>query len=270
MSGLQSRFDWYSATFDDLDDGRVPPALALALDGSITRGRGRLGYAQCSTIERDDETLAQVYTGSARLGEVHVVASGDACDKVVPLVRRLWPDHRVARADAAMDFSAAFEDLDREALAFAQDRRLAFRLVTDSEGGATRYLGAPSSQVSVRVYKKTEQLRKMHPDRALTVPDGIVRAELQARPGSNVKGIVARMEADDLWGLGQWTHDFAATFLDIEAERVSTHFRRPTDWSRALHWIGQQYGPVVNRRVQQVGMEQARAEVLQTLGLGNG
>ena len=144
MSGYTARFDWYSATFEQLDDGRVPASLAVALGGTVSWGRGRLGYARCATIESGDETLARVFVGSARLGEVHVAVSGDACDRVVPLVRRLWPEHRVARADSAIDFKSEFEVIDAAALEFAKDRRLAFRLVTDSEGGATRYLGSPA------------------------------------------------------------------------------------------------------------------------------
>lgn len=270
MSGFRSRFDWYSATFEDLDDGRIPAALALALGASVSRGTGKLGYAQCATIEHEDQTLARVYSGSARPGEVHIEISGDSCDRVVPLVRRMWPGHRVSRADSAMDFAADFAALDHRALAFAVENKLQYRLVTDSEGGATRYIGSPKSNVSVRVYKKSEQMRKVFPDAADSVPDGIVRAEIQARPNSKNKAVVAIMTPDALWGLGKWTQDFAATFLDIEAERVEAHFRRPSDWSRALHWMGHQYGPVVRRRVEAVGIDQARSEVLDTLGLGRG
>lgn len=270
MSGLGSRFDWYAATFDDLDDGRIPATLALVLGGNVSRGKGRLGYAECAVIEQGDAVLARVFTRSARLGEVHVVTSGDACDRVVPVLRRLWPEHRVSRADSALDFVADFADFDAEALAFAQERRLAYRLVTDSEGGATRYLGATSSEVMVRVYKKSEQLRKLHPERAAGVPDGVVRVELQVRPGSKIKAAVASMTADEVWGLGAWSRDFAATFLGVQAERVATHFRRPSDWSRAVHWLGQQYGPMVARRVALVGREQVKAEILQGLGLSDG
>ena len=267
MSGYTARFDWYSATFEQMDDGRVPASLSVALGGSVTWGRGRHGYARCATIEHEDEAVARVYVGSARLGEVHVVVSGDACDRVVPLIRRLWPDHRVARADSAIDFRSEFDVIDAAALNFARERRLAFRLVTDSEGGATRYLGSPSSEVTVRVYKKSEQLRKMHPERAQEVADGIVRVELQARPGTSVKAAVASMTAEELWGLGAWTRDFAVQFLDVDAERVATHFRKPSDWARSLHWMGQQYGPAIHRRVQEVGAEVALSEVLRTLGM---
>ena len=269
MSGLKSRFDWYSATFEELDDGRVPAHLAVSLDGVVTWGRGKLGYAYCATIERDDEALARVFTGSARPGEVHVAISGDVCDRVVPLIRGLWPEHRVARADSAMDFTSDFEDIDGRALAFAQERGLSYRLVTDSDGGATRYLGATSSEVMVRVYKKSEQLRKVYPERAAEVPDGIVRAELQVRPNTRVKADVAKMTSDDLWGLGGWTQDFASTFLDFEPERVSTHFRRTADWARALHYMGKQYGPTVRKRIEQVGNDAALAEVLEAMGLSN-
>lgn len=270
MSGLQSRFDWYSATFEDLDDGRVPVHLSIMLDADVTWSRGKLGYAHCATIEREERTLVRVYSGSARPGEVHVVTSGDACDRVVPLLRRTWPEHRVSRADSAMDFLADFEEIDGRALAFAQKRGLSFRLVTDSDGGATRYLGSPRSDVMVRVYKKSEEMKQRHPAQAAEVPEGVVRAELQVRPPSKVKAAVASMSSDDLWGLGQWCRDFAAGFLDIEAERVPTHFWQASDWSRALHWLGHQYAPATQRRVEQVGRDQALAEVLEALGLGNG
>lgn len=270
MSGLASRFDWYSATFEDLDDGRVPGAFAAALGGSLEVTRGKMGYAVCTTVERDDTVLARVFSGSARPGEVHVSISGEACDQVVPFVRRLWPEHRVSRVDSAMDFCADFDALDARALSFARERGLSHRLFTDSEGGATRYLGAASSEVMVRVYKKSEELRKKHPQQAATVPDGIVRAELVARPGSKIKGLVASMSADAVWGLGEWSRDFASTFLDIDAERVPTHFRQASDWSRALHWLGHQYAPAVNRRAAQVGRQAAAAEVLATLGLADG
>lgn len=270
MTGLGARFDWYSATFAGMEEGQVEGALAIALDGSMSVGRGKMGYAQCVTVERGDDVIARVFSHSATAGEVHVVASGEACDRVVPFLRRMWPEHRVSRADSALDFAADFAALDSIALEFAKERRLAFRLVTDSDGGATRYLGAPSSGVMVRIYKKSEQLRKLHPERAAQVPDGIVRVELQVRPSSKVKGVVASMSAEDVWGLGQWSRDFAAKVLDFDAERVAMHTWSASDWTRTMHWLGRQYAPAIARRAHQVGQAQARAEVLAALGLADG
>lgn len=265
---LGCRFDWYEITADDLDDGRVAPALALALKGTITRGKGRNGYAVCEVIERSDKVLAQVYGHSARHGEVHITTSGEACDEVVPILRRLYPAHRVSRADASVDFSSEFSELDERAVAFAKDRGISFRLVQDSDGGSTRYLGSATSETRVRVYKKTEQLRALHPDIAATIPDGIVRAELVVRPGKrDIKELVSTMEPDELWGLGRWTQMFANEMLGIDAERVPTHFRRPSDWARALYYLGKQYRPMVERRAEAVGQEQAHRELMDALGL---
>lgn len=270
MSGFKSRFDWYSATFENFEEDRIPSAFAVALGGTLTVGRGNMGYAHCTTVERDGKSLARIFTGSPRPGEIHVSVSGDACDQVVPFLRRMWPEHRVSRADSAMDFKADFEDLDGYALAFAKENGLSHRMFTDSDGGATRYIGAASSESMVRLYKKSEQLRKMHPDQASEIEDGIVRAEMVTRPNSKMKPVVATMSPDAIWGLGEWTQKFAGMFLDLETERVSTHFRRTADWSRALHWMGQQYGPTAHRRIQQVGLERAQVEILEALGMSNG
>lgn len=268
MSGLGTRFDWYEATWDDDDEGRVALRLAAGLGGGVSRGRPRNGYAECYSIDRAGDALVKVYGRSARAGEVHIETTSTSCDDVVPLVRRLYPFHRVSRADSSVDFKVGFEELDARAVAFAAERRVSYRLVTDSAGGATRYLGAPSSELRVRVYKKTEQLRALHPERAAEIPEGIVRVELQARPGkSEIKAAAAVLTADDVWGLGQWSRDFAEELLGIDAQRTATHFRRPSDWSRALHYLGQQYAPLIARQAAQQGSAEVRQAVLTALGL---
>lgn len=268
MFSKGSRFDWYEVTMDDADDGRVPAALALSLGARTAQGKGRNGYGTCTVIERDNDALAHVYGGSARPGEVHVTVTSESCDEVVPIIRRLWPEHRVSRFDSAIDFRADFSELDTRALQFAVDRGLSYRLTTDSQGGATRYIGSPRSELMVRVYKKTEQLRAMMPERAAEIPEGIVRVELQARPSKrDAKIHAATMSPDQAWGLGKWTKDFAAGFLQIDAPRTATHVRRPSDWSRSLHWIKHQYAPLVQRRAQEVGRAAAVAELLEALGV---
>lgn len=254
---------------DGLDDERVAPTLAAVLPGAtLSRGKGRNGYAACWAVERDGDTLAHVYGRSARLGEVHVSTTSESCDEVVPVLRRLYPEHRVSRADSAVDYSADFDALDVQVLAFAEDRGLSHRLITNSDGGATRYLGSPSSEVRMRLYKKTEQLRALHPEAAQTVPDGIVRFEVQVRPGKReMKAVLGRVGPDDAWGFAQWSGDLADAVLSIDAERVATHFRRPSDWTRSLHFLTTQYGPVVQRRAAEVGVTQARLELLEALGV---
>lgn len=265
---LGCRFDWYESTHDELDEGLAASRFAAALGGRVTDGKGRNGYAICHVIARGDDELLRVYGRSSRFGEVHFQVSSESCDEVVPLIREWWPAHRVSRADVSVDFAADFDELDGRALELATGRGISHRLVTDSAGGATRYLGAPSSENRVRVYRKSEQLRSLHPERAAEIPDGIVRVELQNRPGKrDVKELAARMSPDEFWGFGQWTQAFAVELLGVDAERVPTHFRRPSEFSRMLHFLGSQYGPAFQRRARDVGRSQAAAEVLMALGL---
>lgn len=270
---LVCRFDWYEITFDGGNDAVVAYALAAETGGYLAPTRGRYGYTSAHHVERKDPdgvavTLATVYGKSARPGEVHVTVTGSTCDELVPILRRLYPDHRVSRADSSVDLKADFADLDSRALQLAGDRNLSHRLITDSSGGATRYIGAPSSELRVRVYRKTEELRAKHPETAHTVPDGITRAELQARPSKRaIKQAVSTMSADDLWGLGKWSLGLAEELLGFKPERVPTHSRRPSDWERTLHYFAKQYRPAIRRRAQAVGIDQAVSELLDVLDL---
>lgn len=263
-----ARFDWYQATFEHSDHEGVATSVALALGARVGPGRALYGYAAASTVELDDRVLCTVFGRSSRVGEVHLQASGEPCDVVVPLVRRLWPDHRVSRVDSALDFAASFAAIDASALEFAEERGLRHRLVTDSEGGATRYLGSPSSEVMVRIYKKSEQLRALHPNQADEIPDGIVRAECQVRPGKRpAKEAAGVAPAADIWGFGQWSKDLGERVLGLDALRSATHFRRESDWGRALFYVGKQYGPMVAARAAERGGEAVAREVLAALGL---
>lgn len=269
MPDVGSRWDWYAATIDGLDDGQMPTSLALIFGASVERTRGRNGYALGHQIARDGNVLATVYERSARAGEVHVEVTSESCDEVVPVLRRQYPFHRVTRGDSAVDFAADFGALDERVVAFADARGISHRLFTNSDGGATRYVGSPRSEAMLRVYKKSEQLRAMHPERASTVPDGIVRFELVVRPGKrDAKEALALASSDDAWGFAKWTQGIAALILGLDAERTATHFRRPTDDERAMHFLIQQYGGMMRRRSLQHGVDAFLAELVERASLG--
>lgn len=264
--GLGSRFDWYEGTFYSWDDWARH--MAVVLGGSVSTHPGRNGYGECQAITRGDDEVCRVYGRSARIGEQHIVITGASCDEVVPVFRSLVPEHRVSRVDSAIDLLADFNRMDKRAVQFAESRRLKHRLMTDSDGGATRYLGAPTSEVRVRIYKKSEQLRQMYPERAAEVTDGVVRVEMQARPGkAATKAATALLEPDGLWGLSEWGTLFAEDMLGVQAERLPTHFRRPSSWVRSSHYLAIQYGPLIAAHIDEVGQEQAVKDVLELLGL---
>lgn len=270
MTGDLSRWDWYEATLDAPEDGRVTLRLAAALRASVTPGKGRNGYARGEHLERDGMTLLSVYSGSPRLGEYHLTTTSESCDEVVPVIRERYL-HRVSRADSAVDFQADWAPLDAQVLDFAQRKGLSYRLVTDSAGGATRYVGSPRSEVQVRVYRKTEQLRAVYGAAAAHVPEGIVRAEVQVRPGKRpTKELLACSSPDDAWGYARWSGELASELLALDAERTRTHFARESSWSRTSRVLAEQYGRLIRDRAEAVGAEVALAELAEIFGLKPG
>lgn len=264
---MTARFDWYSATFDEHDDRRVAEHLATAVRGVVTFRKGLHGYARGWLIERGKDKLATVLGGSAQ-GDTHVFTTSESCDQVVPLLRKIWPVHRVSRADSAMDFHGDFDQIRTYSYRFAETRGLKWDSRVNSDGGATFTIGSRSSERFLRVYKKTEQLRAKYPERAGEIQDGIIRAELEFKPSKRpVKERVAAMTAEDLWGLGKWTQDFAKELLGLAPERVKLRFKNATDWDRSIHYLGSQYGPMIARRLETHDPEQVLSEVLEALGL---
>lgn len=268
MNGSGARFDWYSATFDDLDDRQVAENLAIALSGLVTFRKGLHGYARGWDVERGKEKLATIFGGSSRLDEVHIIVSSEACDEVVPLLRKLWPLHRVSRADSAIDFQTDYNALKRFAKGFAEARGLAWNDRVNSDGGATFTIGSRSSERFLRIYKKTEQLLALHPERAGEIPAGIIRAELELKPSKRLaKERLAEMTAEDLWGLGKWTTDFAKELLDLDPERTHLRFKKHSDWDRSLHYLGAQYAPMISRRLETHSPDEVLAQVREVLGI---
>lgn len=267
MTGALARYDWYEATFVTLEPEQVVRRLAAAIGGEVTTGKGRYGYALCSAIDREGRVIARVFTRSKTPGEVHLAVTGESCDEVVPLVREWWPDHRVSRCDVAVDWCTDFELLDERVQKFAEDRGMKHSLFTSSDGGATRYIGSKKSEMFARVYKKSEELRSKYPDQADEVPDGIVRAEIVVRPKSRNKAALASLPPEAVYGLSKWGKAFAAEFADIDAERIKVSFTQVSDWERIRDTLFAQYGPSVRRRAELVGVEQARAELLEVFCL---
>lgn len=262
------RFDWYEVTFDDADEGLVSSQLAATLGARLVQHKGRNGYAIAYAVVRGEDELCRVFGRSARFGEVHVEVTGESCDEVVPIIRERWPAHRVSRVDSSYDFLEDFSRLDWRAVRFAEERGVSYRLITDSAGGATRYLGSRTSEASVLVYKKSEELRAKYPARADKVPDGLVRIELCFRPSKRAtKERAATMSPDELWGFSRWAKHFAAEFLNVSAASVPTHSRRPSEWSRLLATLERQYAPGVQRRVLEVGGAEVLEDLLRAFGI---
>jgi hypothetical protein len=253
------RFDWYQPTIPERPMVIVEELLArLAPGGEVVEGRGRHNYHQAFEIlNRDRDRVAVVLCGGPN-GDPNVTASGAACDEFVPVVRELWPAHRVTRADVAEDFAAkgVYEGLEASCRAVAGEAGVKGRAIVpdDPADGRTYYMGAPTSDVRVRLYDKTAESRRHLPEkRHAEVPDHWARLEVQVRLRKDWKSAAAFMEPDGFWGFARWTSQLAAMALKRDVERLKMNPARETDYDRAYRALLEQYARTFARLLQDHG-----------------
>lgn len=253
------KFDWYQATVS-AEAGLVLDALQAGLRPSkVTHSKGRYNYRHTTTMQADDDdTLAVVFHGGKN-GDPNVALTGQATEQGVGVLRGAFPRHRVTRFDAAEDFIqvGVWERLERVLRGVAADHGVKGRAIVpdDVSEGRTYYLGAPSSDVRVRLYEKTaEQRRKLPENRWGEVPDGWSRLECQVRPSDRqVREFCAGLDASDVWGFSAWTKAAAAQALQLDVERLHSRIKRERDDDRALRVMVQQYANVLRRHKDQLG-----------------
>lgn len=247
------RFDWYQPTVRENPIVIVDELLgSIAPDGEVVEGKGRHNYHQSFTVnDREGQRVAVVLCGGPN-GDPNVTASGPVCDSFVPFVRERWPVHRVTRADVAEDFAGegVYEHLEGVCRAVAAAHNVKGRAIVPDqlEDGRTYYMGAPTSDVRVRLYDKTAEVRRhLAPAQAALVPDHRVRLEAQVRPRKEWKEAASQLEPRTFWGFAGWTRELAAKALALEVERITMQAGRETDYDRALRFLITQYGPTLQR-----------------------
>ncbi|TNC59045.1 replication initiation factor domain-containing protein, partial [Rubellimicrobium roseum] len=160
------------------------------------------------------------------------VASGKETPKAVEFVRRVYPAHRVSRADVAIDTvdEGAFDHLVALIDPIARKAGVKVTMVGDPNDekrttGRTMYFGAWSSDVRLYVYEKDKEQEA----RGLAFHPGHVRLELRAKPRKERKSLAATMDEDQLWGLSTWTREVLekldgtiVPFVPDQSKRKST------------------------------------------------
>lgn len=247
------RFDWYSAT---LPHGT---AADQAIDflaghnplGDIVEGRPRFGYEAC-TILRDDEgeRWCDVLHGGAN--GVQVTTSGEVSPIIVDLVRTAWPVHQVARADVCEDLVSDEPGLfDRvhpqlQALVHRHARVKADTIMPDDrELGATYRIGSRTSETSIRVYQKPEQLvSKGLADASMRLYfDRWVRFEVEAKPQKENRFECCDMVPADYWGLSRIGREVSALALGLPGVKTGvSHYKPLTQRERARRHLVKMFG----------------------------
>lgn len=247
-------FDWYQATLpgDDRQTGpqyfrNVSEMLADHLKPFQLRhvDRGMFGYAKRTEFvdNRGGVELTILHGGNPK---PNVRATSRHAAPFAELLRRLQPDHRVTRIDAAVDFAGP--NVWGAALKTCQ-------LVMDVRGmdsgllmqpdnplkGATYYMGSRNSPVMARLYQKGHEQLGRFPNCGAD-PEW-VRLELQVRPQKDAKTTFATKTAQEAWGATKWSRHLIAVFSrgEWQPEGVRVAPRTETEWERTHRFMTGQY-----------------------------
>lgn len=185
-------FDWYSASIDRPVDEVICRLRSEYPHLSLEIARPKNGYTHADKlVDQAGDTIATLmYGGSAQGTKVNVFSTGTHAHKFAEVIRVLYPQHELVRADVAIDFdeSGAWQSLVSHGLMVSRRAKIKNRYVGPADAimsdaspdGRTLYVGSRQSVSMVRVYEKG---KKDDPDR----PDW-VRAEFEFKP----KGAVDR------------------------------------------------------------------------------
>jgi len=268
---VEAHIDWYAVTIDDRPD-RVLALLQVGLCATVSRSKARNGYLEAFELVDASRTVATVYAGGPN-GAPHAVATGLASEKFAAVVRRNWPNaQRVSRVDSRIDFGGAESDshtwdvLYATVVAFARERGLTTSVHGDflgsGEAGRTLYVGSPKSEVHLRLYEKSKEVRAHSRNRSGCVVSDWVRVEVEVRPKKRTaRQSAGSASALDVWGYSGWTKDLLALLTGLDVPRTQiTQWGQSRD-ERAVENLARQYGPAMRRIAESEGWDSLLARI---------
>lgn len=254
------RFDYYAATIHDRPQDVIERFADRLGAVAVDEARGLQGYAATAVVRTPYGSPVRILHGGVQQWP-HVVASGQACDDVVPVLRECWPAHQVSRVDSEQDFEGAnaWDVLLDACLEEAAASRLKLDqrgdwLTSGAESGRTLYVGAPTSEVRARLYEKGKQLRIGRPD--------LVRLETQDRPVKEQRWTAATLSPEEVWGLAKWTRRLQVRVTGLEVPRVALETVRIEGWQKAVAHAARQYARHFELLRRSVGSWEAAGEYL--------
>lgn len=247
-------FDWYQITLPNREGKSscvvggeeeaeaVEAALRWCSDQGMHPGRvsgGHNGYRAALPWHRDagsKEVVCRVNSGSSSgiMPNIMLTGGHGACATLAPRLQKAFPEARLSRADAALDWSQ--EGLWDELLSMA--RKLAKSNVKlggvrtiESDTGRTFYLGSRTSTVSLRVYEKDlERVARGVIDEADADLD-LVRIEWTFRPQSKSKAGMSSKTPGEMIRTSVWARDFMSRAAEIMqvTDRVERIYREEVE-----------------------------------------
>ena len=187
-----------------------------------------------------------------------LIGGGDTCEPIVDELRFRLSDHRVSRADVAVDYDyeGSFDDLEKIGLKIALEHKpkpLSTTVAGDHyqlKTGRTTYFGSRSSTHFARVYEKGHEQRKkgINPDVSLSWS----RFEIEVKPTKkgDARSKAACMSPDEVAHSSAWTSSLAYALGSncVDAVKLSTKKVR-SDFFTTLHHMAAQYGPGIRKAI---------------------
>lgn len=245
-------WDWYQATIDT-------PELASLLLNGLARSLGLSKWTLCPALYGYSlgYVLDGVETGSVRVfvreRDVHVQATSRTAGAVAEYLRSAWPEHRVSRADVALDVDApgCFDRLWRHVHDLARSGAAGGgrKVKTSTAGdwldgvdGRTLYTGGTSSPLRVVVYEKgCEQLAK---DPNCGASRDWTRVEWRLRPDTPAgKAWLGKATPAEALGMTPFGASVASSLLAADVVPVDS-VRRFASQDPA-YWMARQYRRVL-------------------------
>jgi hypothetical protein len=239
------RLDWYQATvFADLPPSIIMDRIAADLPGAskIEHGRrGQNGYAKTAILfDADDHPLVTMNYDGNQGAPPNLRGTGPDAPPFAHTIRTLRMPHGLTRGDVCQDQEGVdFHD-------FAGDcKRIVNRfgmsglsyVPDDPDKGSTYKIGADTSSIKARVYRKDLELIKKGLDPS-EFPQPIVRFEAEIRPkGRALRQIFSTYEPEQFLGASKWLRAISSQLLDKHPAAIVMQKRPPTEYDRQVAWL---------------------------------
>lgn len=234
-------WDWYGCTIEAEWDMAV--RLIARRTQSEPVGIGpRSRWGQVWEMHRGESVIATVCLAAERPGEPFIECKSFA-DELVPIIRDAWPEHRVARMDARLDFPGDdwWYVLEPMCIEYARQRSIfiepAGAHLQPELGGRTWYFG--------NRHAKSERLRRLY-EKGCELKlrtRGPIRLETQWRPHSRDKALASQLTPQGLLHADHFVRHIASKLqLDLGILTHLPKVERPRgDLDRILDTLARQY-----------------------------
>ena len=270
-----SSFDYYQAAVEASAEHVIPALLERYPHASLDHERATNGYERACLIHRGETKLARIQWGGNTGDMVQIKGTGENAPECASIIRDIWPDHRLQRADVCEDYSeeGVWETMSQYGLILAEQ----FSLKIDQRGdwtrndkmgkGRTLYIGSRQSLAYLRVYEKGKE-RAVRSGGDCVDPHH-VRAEAEIKPQNKVQGFaLSKLEPRDYWRCSPWLNQYSTILFQTDMERIRLwNVRKQSDDDMAFEFMLKQYGGIIARQIAANGKDYVAARILECADL---